>query len=166
LRTDVRLPILPQKNNPALSQVRILVGLNKKGVQSHAFSYAPRKLKAANPRLLVLVGSEDFCLYHGKFRKFSPGKLDQIKEGILRAAEPVGDPIKGQIPYGYKVENRRLIKDKGEQQIIRKIQRWKTENISLREIAKRLNQEKNPGKNGGRWQANTVKKIFDRVNFS
>jgi DNA invertase Pin-like site-specific DNA recombinase len=125
--------------------------------------FAPRKLTAANLRLLVLVGGEDFCLYHGKIRKFSPGELDKIKERKVRAAAPPGDPILGQIPFGYKVENRRLIKDKKEQQTIRKIQIWKTENIPLREIARRLNQEKNPGKNGGRWQANTVKKILDRI---
>jgi hypothetical protein len=34
----------------------------------------------ANQWFLVLVGCEDFCLYHGKYRKFSPGKFGERKK--------------------------------------------------------------------------------------
>ena len=140
---------------------RLMSYLNKYG-------NAPRKVKVANRRLLVVALGAKSPLYHGKFIQFSRGELDKKMEKLVSATAPLktnsgGDPIPGQIPFGFKVENGRLIKEKKEQQIIIKIQRWKVENLSLREIARRLNQEKVPGKNGGRWAANTVKKIVERT---
>ncbi len=64
------------------------------------------------------------------------------------------------IPYGYTEDNGRLVRDHQEQSTIERIRTWAQDNISLREIARRLNQAGIPGKQGGRWHAVTVKKIL------
>jgi len=68
---------------------------------------------------------------------------------------------KGQIPYGFQVQNGVLVKNPKEQEIIQKILSLSTEKKSLRQICKYLQQKGIPTKNGGTWQANTVNKIIE-----
>ena len=69
----------------------------------------------------------------------------------------------GQIPFGFEYADYQLVKSKAEQEIIRMIRQYRSGGLSLRQIAGRLNQRLVPTKNGGIWQANTVRKILARV---
>ena len=71
--------------------------------------------------------------------------------------------LKGQIPFGYVVADRHLVKDPEEQAVIRLARQLRASGLSLRKIAEELNRRLVPTKNNGIWQANTVKKILDRV---
>jgi hypothetical protein len=55
------------------------------------------------------------------------------------------------------------VKSKAEQETIRMIRQYRAGGLSLRQIAGQLNQRLVPTKNGGIWQANTVRKILSRV---
>ena len=71
--------------------------------------------------------------------------------------------IKGQIPFGFVAVDNRLVKSPEEQQVIRLVRQLRRNGLSLRKIADELNLRLIPTKNNGLWQANTVKKILDRV---
>lgn len=70
---------------------------------------------------------------------------------------------KGQIPFGFVCVDNRLVRSEEEQQVIRLVRQFRRNGLSLRKIADELNQRRVPTKNHGVWQANTVKKILDRV---
>jgi DNA invertase Pin-like site-specific DNA recombinase len=74
-----------------------------------------------------------------------------------------GHKRKGQIPFGFEYRDYRLIKNKEEQEIIRMIRQYRVKGLSLRKIADELNQKLIPTKNCGIWQANTVRKILERI---
>ena len=71
--------------------------------------------------------------------------------------------IKGQIPFGFVAVDNRLVKSDEEQKVIRLARQLRGNGLSLRKIAEELNRRLIATKNNGIWQANTVKKILDRV---
>ncbi len=91
--------------------------------------------------------------------------IQRLREfGIYRPEENPNkkNKIKGQIPYGYDYKNGKLVKNKEEQEVIRKIKQMRATGLSLREIARELNKKLIPTKNNGIWQANTIRKILQR----
>jgi len=71
------------------------------------------------------------------------------------------DRPKGQIPYGWKVNPfGQLSRHEIEQRIIGRIVALHEEGKSLRNIADYLNSYDIPTKNGGFWQANTIRNII------
>ena len=69
----------------------------------------------------------------------------------------------GQLPFGYDYQNYRLVKNQAEQNVIRLMGRAWAEGLSLRQIAGQLNERLVPSKDGGIWQANTVRLILARA---
>ncbi len=69
---------------------------------------------------------------------------------------------KGQIPYGYDYKKGELIKNNKEQEIIGIIKQLKLNGLSLRGIARELNEKLIHTKNNSTWQANTIRKILQR----
>jgi IS30 family transposase len=71
--------------------------------------------------------------------------------------------FQGQIPFGYNYKNGKLEKNKEEQKVIRIIKQMRASGLSLRGIARELNEKLVPTKNNGIWQATTVSKILSRI---
>jgi hypothetical protein len=69
----------------------------------------------------------------------------------------------GQLPFGYDYQNYRLVKNQTEQGVIRLMGRARAGGLSLRQIAGQLNERLTPNKDGGSWQANTVRLILARA---
>ncbi len=69
----------------------------------------------------------------------------------------------GQLPFGYDYQNYRLVKNQAEQGVIRLMGRARAGGLSLRQIAGQLNERLIPNKDGGTWQANTVRLILARA---
>ena len=69
----------------------------------------------------------------------------------------------GQLPFGYDYRDYRLVKKQAEQGVIRLMRQGRASGLSLRQIAGQLNQRLVPSKDGGTWQANTVRLILARV---
>jgi hypothetical protein len=69
----------------------------------------------------------------------------------------------GQLPFGYDYQNYRLVKNRAEQGVIRLIREGRTDGQSLRQIVDQLNESLVPSKDGGAWQANTVRLILARA---
>lgn len=66
--------------------------------------------------------------------------------------------------YGYDIVGDRLIPNPKEQRIIKLMKELREQGFSYREIAEYLEEEGIPTKRGGRWKANTVRKIL-KENF-
>lgn len=87
---------------------------------------------------------------------------DQISErtsAILQHKKAKGE-VYSPIPYGLKREGKKLVADKKEQRVISLIMNQRHESISLREIARQLNNAGIPSKRGGCWYASTVRYIL------
>ena len=69
----------------------------------------------------------------------------------------------GQLPFGYDYQNYRLVKNQAEQSVIRLMREGRAGGLSLRQIAGQLNEHLISNKDGGTWQANTVRLILARA---
>jgi hypothetical protein len=69
----------------------------------------------------------------------------------------------GQHPFGYDYQNYRLVKNQAEQGVLRLIDQALAGGLLLRQIAGQLNKRLVPIKDGGIWQANTVRLILARA---
>lgn len=65
------------------------------------------------------------------------------------------------IPYGFRREGKHLLVDENEQKVIRNIKDLRADGISLRQIARELNDEGVPSKNDRKWYASTVHYILN-----
>ena len=69
----------------------------------------------------------------------------------------------GQLPFGYDYRDYRLVKNQAEQDVIQLMRQGRAGGLSLRQIAGQLNERLVPSKDGGTWQANTVRLILSRA---
>ena len=69
----------------------------------------------------------------------------------------------GQLPFGYDYQNYRLVRSQAEQNVIRLMREGRAAGLSLRQIAGQLVERMVPSKDGGAWQANTVRMILARA---
>ena len=69
----------------------------------------------------------------------------------------------GQLPFGYDYQDNRLVMNQAEQGVIRMMGQARAGGLSLRQIAGQLNERLVLRKDGGTWQANTVRLILARV---
>jgi DNA invertase Pin-like site-specific DNA recombinase len=69
----------------------------------------------------------------------------------------------GHLPFGFDYQNHQLVTNSVERAAIRMMQEQRTSGLSLREIASKLNSMLMPTKQGGVWQANTVRRILARA---
>ncbi len=162
-----------------------LSGVNRKGLVSVAFVVAPRNKQNANRRInliedsitlpeILKVRSKSFLMNLYSKEKLSVREIAKLTRTshstILLALSKIGIPLngnghkrKGQIPFGFDYRDYRLIRKKEEQEVIRMIRQYRVNGLSLRKIADELNQKLIPTKNCGIWQANTVRKILERI---
>ena len=69
----------------------------------------------------------------------------------------------GQLPFGYDYQDYLLVKNQAEQGVIRLMQKARAGGLSLRQIVGQLNRRLVPSKDGGTWQANSVRLILARA---
>jgi hypothetical protein len=111
-------------------------------------------------------------LYSGKHLSIREiaGLTNLSHSVVLASTDRFGIPLNGnghkrpgQIPFGFEYADYQLVKSKAEQGVIRMIRQYRAGGLSLRQIAGELNQRLVPTKNGGIWQASTVRRILARV---
>lgn len=78
-----------------------------------------------------------------------------------RAKASRGGYVGGQVPYGFRCEDRELVPVPEEQQVITLAKTLKARGRSHREIARVLD-ERYPTRNGGHWHHATVGRILAR----
>ncbi len=76
----------------------------------------------------------------------------QYKKSKLEAYSPT--------PFGFRRQGKHLVVDQEERQVVQMIQQLREEGCSLRGIARHLNEDGIPSKNGGNWYASTVRYIL------
>jgi DNA invertase Pin-like site-specific DNA recombinase len=98
------------------------------------------------------------------------GAAAQLERGLVTARLQAGRKRKaagggyvgGQRTFGYRIEERRLVRVPEEQAVIRRIRGWARRGWSLRRIAARLNEEGVPTANGGRWGVSQLHYLLKR----
>ena len=71
--------------------------------------------------------------------------------------------VYGVVPFGFDRVGDDLIRNEGELAIIAQIRVWRSEDLSLAEIAKRLNEQGAMTKQGAVWGPMQVKRVLDRA---
>ena len=161
-----------------------LQAVNHTGPVSAVFVLAPACGREPHPRRLALI--EDRIPLPGSFLLADPARVASLhaegglsarqiaarlgvshssvlqalaKLGVVCERPRNGHALKGQVPFGWDFGDGRLVKNSGEQQVIRQLHAG---GESLNAIARELNRRLVPSKNAGLWQANTVGKILTR----
>jgi site-specific DNA recombinase len=92
---------------------------------------------------------------------------DQVSERTRLALDhkrSCGEKTGGDVPYGYRVEDGRLVQDEGEQKAIALIRRLHAAGNSLRQIARELEARGYRTKTGRtHWHPQSVKQIIERM---
>ena len=105
-----------------------------------------------------------FLTITGAFAQMERDLISERTSEALRfkisKGEPVGFPL-----LGYEVNNKNWRKEKKELETVNYIKKLKRKKLSLRGIAKRLNDENISTKRGGRWYAGTVRYILRNTNY-
>jgi hypothetical protein len=165
-----------------------LTPANHTGVVSALSCLAPASRQKANTRAPSLI--EDRLLLPGRFLLSDPARLASLHDvaglsvvqiarrlgvshaGVVAALRRLGiatdcgrngHGVKGQVPFGWDLQDCRLVKNGAEQQVIRLIRQLQGGGESLHGIARELNRRLVPTKNAGLWQANTVRLILHRA---
>jgi site-specific DNA recombinase len=86
--------------------------------------------------------------------RLSLGRLNKARKGGYAG---------GSKPTGYKVEGKDLLIDHLKAETIKTIFRMRAENMGLREIARKLNEDNYPTSRGGLWHAGTVRYILNNA---
>jgi len=91
---------------------------------------------------------------------------DQVSERTrfaLAHKRANGEKTGGDVPFGYRIEDGRLVLDAGEQKVVALIRELHAEGTSLREIARELEARGYRTKTGRtHWHPQSVKQILDR----
>jgi hypothetical protein len=92
---------------------------------------------------------------------------DYVRKTLFRKGIPVihgrrETDLTGQIPYGWRRREGKLVPFRREQKVIEQMQAARERGVSLHKIAKRLNERGVPTKAGGMWHARSVSQILDR----
>jgi DNA invertase Pin-like site-specific DNA recombinase len=66
-------------------------------------------------------------------------------------------------PYGWDRDGDQLVRNADEQRVLGLMRGWREGGVNDHVIASRLNERGEPGKRGGRWQANTVFRILQHA---
>ncbi len=75
------------------------------------------------------------------------------------------EPLRGQVPYGWRAVKGQSVIHKGEQEVIQKMLMLQQQGKSLRQIAKYLQGNGIRPKNGTKWQAASILKILRKHKF-
>jgi hypothetical protein len=105
--------------------------------------------------------------------QFSAREISRLagasRSGVLNALDRFSIPSDqdrltktGHVPFGFDYLNHQLVTNNVEQAAIHMMQEQRTGGLSLREIAGKLSSMLTPTKQGGVWQANTVRRILAR----
>lgn len=81
----------------------------------------------------------------------------------LKQKRARGEKTGGHIPYGYQLENGKLIADPQEQAIISKMKQWREKGATFQAIADRLNNKGIATKLGKSWDRAKIYQILDKA---
>lgn len=99
------------------------------------------------------------------------GAVSEYERAMVRLRMEAGKAVKrkaggyagGQPPFGYRSQDRELVRDEDEQQTLNRIRRWRREGKTYRDIADRLNYERIPSRHNAIWYPITVSRILKRA---
>jgi DNA invertase Pin-like site-specific DNA recombinase len=124
--------------------------------------------RAGNTRFFSISEEIDTESAMGKFFLTIMGAMAQMEREIISERTSTALQYKkqqgcslGQIPYGYRREEGKLLKEPQEQNVLRRIKRWRKEGLGYKKIAQRLNEQGVPTRRqDAQWYASTIHYIL------
>jgi len=114
----------------------------------------------------LLDVSLDTSSAYGRFQLNLLAALSELERGLIseRTAAALGHKrdqleVYAPTPFGYDREGKRLEENPDEKDVVARILRMRAQGMSYHQIARALNNEKIPTKNGARWYASTIRNI-------
>lgn len=159
--------LLAQIKDPTLSGV-VVYRLDRLTRSFADLGHLLEVFKAANTGIYSVMENVDASTAIGRFVIGLLGLLATLEVDVLgertkagmEEARRQGVHI-GSEPLGFKrAENRGLVEDENETKIVERIKQLRKKKLSLREIAKIMNEESHPTKRGGKWAAETVRLVL------
>ena len=136
---------------------------------SKNFMLMMEQLRAKNKEFVSMTESLDTSTAMGRFvmdiiQRIAQLESEQIGERVYIGMEQkakIGEGILGfNIPYGYDYIDGKLVINKKEAEVVRKIFQWYLDGKSIGRIAKTLQKQKISTKKGGVWAKKTVSSIL------
>ena len=119
--------------------------------------------KQGNTRFFSITEQIDTKTAMGKFLLTIMGAMAQMERELIAERTMAALAYKkekgerlGAVPYGFRLEDKNLVKDPKEQKILRKIKRLRKKGKSYREIAKILNDKGVLAKRGKPWHHGSI----------
>lgn len=106
------------------------------------------------------LSPKQIALQLGVSRSAVVGRLKRL--GVSAQARPQSGYLLAQVPFGWKKKNGKLVPHLQEQRTLSQIQKAHAEGESLHAIARSLMIAGIKSKNGGRWDASTIRSILKR----
>jgi DNA invertase Pin-like site-specific DNA recombinase len=113
-----------------------------------------------------------------RFLRQVMGAAAELERGLIKARLQRGRSLKhhaggyaggNTIPFGQRIEgtgkDARRVDDPKFADLIQRIRQMRAERLTLARIAEQLNRDGIPSELGGRWHANSVKRVADRRGF-
>jgi len=101
---------------------------------------------------------------HSLIHRDKEVKTSELTKAALAKKIRNGEKTGGHIPFGYdlRADKKILVKNKGEQKVIKTMSELRLSGLTWRNIAKCLNTRGISTKFGKKWQANSVRRILKR----
>lgn len=99
------------------------------------------------------------------FAQFEREVITERVRDKMAASRRKGKWVGGTVPYGYRVENRRLVPDEAEAAVVRRIYGRYLEVQSPKLVASELNAEGIPNHNGRRWDTQSIHRIMTNHHY-
>lgn len=100
----------------------------------------------------------------GSINQFIRDQIAEVTRDALQHKKQKGEPL-GPPALGFKAKDKKRIEDPEGLKIVKYIKALKRKRLSLRAIAKRLNQEDFRTKRGGKWHHSTISKIVKNSHY-
>lgn len=87
--------------------------------------------------------------------------IKRLRNGRAAKAEQGGRAV-GAPPYGFRAVDGELEPDPDEQRVLRRLRKWHDQGVTLADMARRLNADGVPSRQGKLWHPMTIKRVLER----
>jgi DNA invertase Pin-like site-specific DNA recombinase len=125
-----------------------------------------KKFRSGSVGLVAVAQGVDLASPHGRAMAQIAAVFGELERALIaeRTTEVLAElrrqgRVFGHPPFGYDAVDGRLVRNVGEQATLDRIKRLRTAGLGYDAVARRLNEQHRPAKNGGQWFAMSVRSV-------
>jgi len=105
-----------------------------------------------------------FLTIMGAFAEMERERIVERIKDALKNKKQRGEPL-GSPALGFQAKGKKRVENPDELAVVKYLKKLRKKRLSMREIAKKLNEEEVPTKRGGKWSSSTVYYILKSKNY-